>query len=133
MEEKRFKEIIEKNLFDKEKIFNNIMGKIEEDELKNNLNILLLLILNRKESYGVKISKDLIILTRNKLKDKESFIYPVLHRLENERLINSYWKDNRKYYFIEAKGKKYLKEKKSIIDVLKSGRKIALKEEFSWS
>lgn len=39
---------------------------------------------------------------------------------------------NRKYYFIEVKGKKYLKEKKSVIDIFKGSGKIALKEEFSW-
>ncbi|WP_297635266.1 helix-turn-helix transcriptional regulator [uncultured Clostridium sp.] len=132
MDERKIKEIIDKDLFDKDRMFNNIKMKIEEDELKNNLKILLLLILNRKESYGVEISKELLILTKDKLKERERLIYPMLHRLENEGLIKSYWKFERRYYFIDLKGKAYLEERKSIVEKLRGGKKIALKEEFSW-
>lgn len=133
MDEREIKEIIDKNLFDKDRMFNNIKMKIEEDEFKNNLKVLLLLILNRKESYGVEISKELLILTKDKLKERERLIYPMLHRLENEGLIKSYWKSERRYYFIDLKGKVYLKERKSITEKIRGGKKISLKEEFSWS
>lgn len=132
MDERKIKEIIDKSLFDKDKIFNNIKMKIEEDELKSNLKILLLLILSRKESYGVEISNELLILTKNKLKEKERLIYPMLHSLENEGLIKSYWKSERRYYFIELKGKFYLEEKELILEKLRGEKGIALKEEFSW-
>ena len=46
---------------------------------------------------------------------KEGTLYPILHSLEEEGLISSYWDDTtgkkRKYYAITTKGKKSLKEK----------------------
>ena len=53
--------------------------------------------------------------SNNVFEFKEGTLYPILHSLEEEGLISSYWDDTtgkkRKYYAITIKGKKSLKEK----------------------
>ena len=53
--------------------------------------------------------------SNNVFEFKEGTLYPILHSLEEEGLISSYWDDTtgkkRKYYAITTKGKKSLKEK----------------------
>ena len=49
-------------------------------------------------------------------KSAEGTLYPILHALEEEGLLTSYWVDvevrKRKYYHITHKGKRQLKEKR---------------------
>ena len=53
---------------------------------------LILSILSKKESYGYEIIKSVRELSNETIQWKDGMLYPVLHRLEKEELIESFWK-----------------------------------------
>ena len=74
---------------------------------------MLLAILSRGESYGYAIIDQVRSRSGGKLEWSEGMLYPVLHRLENEKLIHSSWKlgengRKRKYYRLSAAGSRAL-------------------------
>jgi PadR family transcriptional regulator PadR len=77
---------------------------------KGVLEIFVLAILMRGESYGYKIVSDLLIY----IEISESTLYPILRRLEKAEELKTYnvlfQGRNRKYYQITAKGKKHIDE-----------------------
>ena len=77
--------------------------------------LMLLALLEEKDCYGYEIIKELKERSDSTFEFKEGTLYPILHSLEEEGLISSYWDDTtgkkRKYYAITTKGKKSLKEK----------------------
>lgn len=74
---------------------------------------LVLAILKENDSYGYSIIKKVKELSKNEIVWMEGMLYPVLHRLEEQQFIESYWKAsetgrNRKYYRITEAGLKEL-------------------------
>ncbi len=74
---------------------------------------ILLAILSRGESYGYAIIEQVRLRSGGELEWSEGMLYPVLHRLEKEKLILSSWKvgengRKRKYYRLSAAGTKAL-------------------------
>ena len=72
---------------------------------------LLLGILAEGESYGYALIQRVKELSNGQLKWTEGMLYPVLHRLEDEGLIEAEWKEaetgrRRKYYRLTRPGKK---------------------------
>ena len=72
---------------------------------------LLLGILSEGESYGYALIQRVKELSNGQLQWTEGMLYPVLHRLENEGLIEADWKEavtgrRRKYYRLTRPGKK---------------------------
>jgi DNA-binding PadR family transcriptional regulator len=70
---------------------------------------LVLAILKEEDSYGYSIIKKVKELSENEIVWTEGMLYPVLHRLEEQGFIESYWKSsetgrNRKYYAITGTG-----------------------------
>ncbi|MGL4452820.1 MAG: PadR family transcriptional regulator [Sarcina sp.] len=133
MKDKDFKSSINKNMFDKDIIFGNILEKIEEDKLQENLFVLLLLLIAKEDTYGFDLVNKLDLLLKKELKNKEGTIYPILHSLENKKFITSYWVEgniSKKYYRISRLGKSQLKEKKSIVDFLRKPNSFIYTEEF---
>ncbi|MDD3654054.1 MAG: PadR family transcriptional regulator [Desulfotomaculaceae bacterium] len=70
---------------------------------------LLLAILKAGDSYGYAIIKRVKEMSNNELIWSEGMLYPVLHRLEEQGLIESYWYKSeagrqRKYYRIKERG-----------------------------
>ena len=70
----------------------------------------ILSLLVRGPSYGYEIIQHVHELTDGNILWTTSTLYPVLHRLETEKLLESFWQDvekgpNRKYYRLTAKGK----------------------------
>lgn len=70
-------------------------------------------ILKQGNSYGYLIIKKIKELSEGRMLYSDGMLYPVLHRLEKEKLIKSFWKMEkdakpRKYYEITEKGKKAL-------------------------
>ena len=70
-------------------------------------------ILKQGNSYGYHIIKRLKELSGGKIEWSDGMLYPVLHRLEKEKLIQSKWElaqNNRprKYYEITEQGKQAL-------------------------
>jgi len=84
---------------------------------------ILLSILSRGDSYGYAILTKVHTLSGGKVEWKDGMLYPVLHRLEDERLIESFWMKSdsgrpRKYYRLLPKGRKPLEaEKKQWLQV----------------
>lgn len=75
----------------------------------------ILTLLDNGESYGYEIIKKVKEVSNNHIEWVEGSLYPVLHKLEKNGLIKSYWKmaDNgrhRKYYAINKKGRKALRD-----------------------
>ena len=74
---------------------------------------LVLAILKEKDNYGYSIIKRVKELSLNEMIWTEGMLYPVLHRLEDQEHIESYWKTSetgrkRKYYRITDKGREEL-------------------------
>ena len=70
---------------------------------------ILLSILKRQDSYGYAILQRVRELSDGEVEWKDGMLYPVLHRLEDEKLIESFWEKSesgrkRKYYRILPKG-----------------------------
>lgn len=70
---------------------------------------IILSILRRADSYGYAIIQDVRERSGGRLEWKEGMLYPVLHRLEDEGLIESFWhapdgERRRKYYRILPAG-----------------------------
>ncbi len=74
---------------------------------------LVLSILSKGESYGYAIIKQVRELSDGELQWTDGMLYPVLHRLEREGLIEASWSVSdsgrrRKYYRLAADGEKAL-------------------------
>ncbi len=84
---------------------------------------LVLSILSYGESYGYKIIKEVERLSGGSLAWTEAMLYPVLHRMERDGLIQSRWAladtgRRRKYYGLTEQGRAALKsEHKAWMDV----------------
>ena len=75
---------------------------------------LLLSILAEGESYGYEIIQKVRELSGGQIEWSDGMLYPVLHRLEREGLIESEWKEaasgrERKYYTLSADGRRAIK------------------------
>lgn len=90
--------------------------KINKELLKGSTSMLILEMLKNENMYGYQMIKKLSEKSENIFKLKEGTLYPILHGLEEEGTIDSYWDETtakkRKYYTITEKGKKQLKAKK---------------------
>ena len=90
--------------------------KFSKELLKGSTHLLVLSVLESKDLYGYKIIRELEIRSENAFEMSEGTLYPILHALEKEKYLESYWEEfdgrNRKYYHITKKGKKALAEKK---------------------
>ena len=70
-------------------------------------------LLSEREMYGYEILKEVNTRTHDVLAWKEATLYPSLHRLERQGLIQSAWRQGesgrrRKYYVLTRKGSKAL-------------------------
>lgn len=91
--------------------------KINKELLKGSTSMLILSLLNEENMYGYEMIKRLQEKSENVFELKEGTLYPILHSLEENNLIWSYWDDStakkRKYYTITEKRKKTIKGEKS--------------------
>jgi len=86
---------------------------------------LILSILSESENYGYAIIKRVRELSNGQMQWTDGMLYPVLHRLEDQKLIQSKWRTSetgrkRKYYKINKKGAKALKEQRNQWEVVYS-------------
>lgn len=99
--------------------------KINKELLKGSTTMLVLNLLVDKNMYGYQMIKELTEKSENVFELKEGTLYPILHSLEENNLITSYWDEStgkkRKYYAITDEGKKHLKEKKEEWKLFSSG------------
>ncbi|MBQ9228592.1 MAG: helix-turn-helix transcriptional regulator [Eubacterium sp.] len=76
---------------------------------------MVLSVIKSEDMYGYKIIKTLEVRSDNVFSLKEGTLYPILHAMEKEDLLESYWEvadgRKRKYYHITKKGLRRLAEK----------------------
>ncbi|AKG34574.1 PadR family transcriptional regulator [Paenibacillus durus] len=84
---------------------------------KGVLEILVLHLLSRRNLYGYQLISELDERSDGYFKLKEGTLYPVLYRLEDSGLVESYWEQDtgkrgvrRKYYRVTAAGQAWLRE-----------------------
>ena len=74
---------------------------------------LVLSVLTRGESYGYELIQSVRELSGGRIEWTEGMLYPVLHWMEDEDLIESEWREaetgrKRKYYRLRKEGRKAL-------------------------
>ena len=84
---------------------------------RSDIKMILLSLLSKKDMYGYQLIQKVKELSNNYFLLKEGSLYPILHSLENDELINSYWEETasmrkKKYYSIKKKKKKVLSKEK---------------------
>lgn len=99
--------------------------KINKELLKGSTSMLILNLLEKENMYGYQMIKKLSEKSENVFELKEGTLYPILHSLEENGLINSFWDETtakkRKYYTITQSGRKILKEKKEEWKIFSNG------------
>ena len=97
--------------------------RIGKDLVAASATPLLLSILNKGPSYGYAIIQEVRELSGGELAWSEGMLYPVLHRLEDQGLIESYEERGdtgrqRRYYRLRPDGRRALTEERRQWDVV---------------
>ena len=99
---------------------------IKKELTKGSSAMLVLSVLENEELYGYMIIKRIAERSENAFNFKEGTLYPILHSLENEGYLTSYWSEKsesarrRKYYKITPQGLKELESQKQEWNVYSS-------------
>lgn len=88
----------------------------QQEQLRGNTETLLLALLELEPMYGYQILKEVNQRSSGYFAFKEGTLYPALHRLERDKLVDSSWQDTpigmrRRYYLITAKGRQALADR----------------------
>ena len=121
------KKSIDENLISKDEILTNI--------LKRDIDIMILTLISRKDMCGYEILKEIEIKFRGSFTLKEGGVYPILHGLEGEGLLTSYWIEdeiNKKYYRLTDKGREYISKKGESTKYNKSIKRVLNLEGMGW-
>ncbi len=91
------------------------MRSISRELIGASAALIVLAVLKEGDSYGYEIVTKVKDLSNNEIRWQVPGIYPVLKKLEDNNAIKSYWKVQagqrpRRYYSIEADGKKQLEQ-----------------------
>lgn len=86
---------------------------------------LVLSILSEGENYGYALIQRVMELSDGHIQWSEGMLYPVLHWMENQKLIESEWREaetgrKRKYYRLRREGQKALQSEKQQWDTIHS-------------
>ena len=97
--------------------------RIAKDLVAASVTALLLAILQKGPSYGYAIIQEVRALSGGDLEWSEGMLYPVLHRLEDQGLIEAYEERGdtgrkRKYYRLRPDGRRALAEERRQWDVV---------------
>ena len=92
--------------------------KLEKELVAASSVPLVLSILSEGDSYGYAIIQRVKELSGGEIEWTDGMLYPVLHWLEDRGFVRSEWKTaesgrKRKYYSLQADGRKALKEQKT--------------------
>ena len=84
--------------------------KISKELAKGSTALLVLGVLRHNDLYGYQIIKTVEVMSNETFQMNEGTLYPILHALEQEKFLESYWSDGedtgrrRKYYRITQAG-----------------------------
>ena len=86
------------------------------DLLRGSTDTLLLFLIHERYTYGYQLIKEVERRSEGYFRFKEGTVYPALHRLENEGLVQGEWQDLpsgqvRRCYRVTEKGEHALREK----------------------
>lgn len=90
--------------------------EINKEMLKGYIESIILSLLENEDLYGYDIAKKIRNVSEEMFEIKEGTMYVVLKRLENNKLVESYWDDSisgggrRRYHHITDEGKRYLEK-----------------------
>lgn len=92
--------------------------KLKKDISKGSVTLMVLSVIAKNDLYGYQMISYLEGLSKGVFQFNEGTLYPILHSLEKEGCVTSYWnvvEDSRprKYYHITEKGLKILEESKN--------------------
>lgn len=87
------------------------------ESLKGSSEVIVLSVLKEEPLYGYEIAKRIREQSKEFFAFGEGTLYPLLHKMEQQKLLESYWKEvggrRRKYYHMTKRGKNVLAEKSS--------------------
>jgi PadR family transcriptional regulator PadR len=111
--------------------------KVNKELMKGCTVILILSSLERKSMYGYEMIKEIEKKSNGVFAFKEGTLYPILHSLEANNMIESYWDESegarkRKYYRITEDGKKEVKDKQQEWKMLTEAMDQVLWEGIAW-
>lgn len=92
------------------------MGDFKKQINKGVLELAVLKLLNEKDQYGYAIMQQVSDRSDAQLLMKDGTLYPILYRLEDNGMIESYWQEQegrgkpRKYYKITKQGRDELEK-----------------------
>ena len=94
---------------------------IDKSLVSGSTTMLLLKLLAERDMYGYEMIEALRMRSENVFELKAGTLYPLLHNLEQKKLLTVYEKEAggkvRKYYSITKEGRKLLKQKKEEWDI----------------
>ncbi len=90
----------------------------ERELLKGSLGLMLMALLEQGPMYGYQIAKHVRDQTDEVIDLKEGSLYPALHRLEKEGMLEAFWQRredgvDRRYYQLTAEGMRVLTERRA--------------------
>ena len=102
------------------------------NNLQGTLDLLILKTLDRGENHGFGITLHIQDVSEGLLKVEEGSLYPALHRLQRDKLLEGEWKTSEngrraRYYKLTAEGKKELSRQTETWDTLRKGVKKVLR------
>jgi len=91
--------------------------KLEKELVAASTEPLILSLLSEGESYGYALIQEVRRLSGDKIEWTDGMLYPVLHWLEDQRLVRSRWIKSesgrkRKYYSLQPDGRQALRQQK---------------------
>jgi PadR family transcriptional regulator, regulatory protein PadR len=89
-------------------------GKLSSELLRGSLDLMILSVLSDGAMYGYSIQKRLADASNQAVRMQAGTLYPLLHRLEADKLIRSRWEKStgrpRKWYELTAAGNRRLQQ-----------------------
>ncbi len=97
--------------------------------------MLILEVVSHGPTYGYEITQTVAQQSRGYFELKEGSLYPALHRLEQQQLLQSFWQEvdgrRRKYYRLSSAGQSALAEKRTAWKAFAGGVNGVLGVEYS--
>ncbi|MDZ4817675.1 MAG: PadR family transcriptional regulator [Planctomycetota bacterium] len=91
------------------------MAKDANDLFRGNLDLMILSVLADGSKYGYLLQQRLSDVSRGMVSLQAGTLYPILHKLEGEKLVRCRWEETtgrpRKWYELTAKGRSRLTER----------------------
>ena len=111
---------------------------VDKELLKGSTVTIILAMLAREPMYGYQLIKEIETCSAGVFAFKEGTIYPILHQLESDGMVESYWTGEegsrqRKFYLLTEKGQLQLKKRQIEWNTFLNAVNRILGEGLSWN